>query len=300
MPLRFPTAHMKVSATPEKNAMRPPRTTTPTREIIDIKGLSLGCAAGRSILENLDWTVKAGEHWVILGPNGSGKTTLLGAITGYLHESTGIPAGRLCVLDHEYGRADWRELRKSVGIVGSGLRQLIPDDHTALGVVATGRQALLQIWHELPAAHLREARRMLRLTECATLEDRAWAVLSQGERQRVLIARALMAKPRILILDEPCAGLDPVARENFLGFVSRIAAAPTAPALILVTHHVEEILPCFTHALCLRAGRVVAAGSKSSVMKTSTMRDTFGHAVTLSARAGRYALKVKADSGVAA
>ena len=267
--------------------------------VIDIAGLSLGCASGNRILRDITWTVNPGEHWVILGPNGSGKTSLLSAITGYLHETAGIPSGKLGILGQTYGHCDWRELRKKVGIVSSGVRNLVPDDHTALGVVAGGKQALLQLWDEPSASEIREARRRLRLTECAALEDRAWAVLSQGERQRVLIARALMAKPKLLILDEPCAGLDPVARENFLGFVARIARAPRAPTLLLVTHHVEEIVPCFTHALCLRDGRVVAAGPKGRVLTTATLRATFGAAVTLASRAGRYALSVTPDEGVA-
>jgi iron complex transport system ATP-binding protein len=267
--------------------------------VIDIRALSLGTESGLKILRGIDWTVLPGEHWVVLGPNGSGKTTLLSAITGYLHETTAIPAGKLTVLGQTYGESDWRELRKRVGIVGASIRNRIPEEKTALGTVAGGKDALLFIWEDLTKAELREARRLLKLTECAELEDRAWAVLSQGERQRVLIARALMAKPKLLILDEPCAGLDPVARENFLGFVERLARTPDAPTLVLVTHHVEEITPCFTHALCIRDGVTISGGEKSAILTNKSMRATFGEVVTLSVKAGRYTLSVKPNPGVA-
>ncbi len=127
------------------------------------------------------------------------------------------------VLGKQYGKADWRELRKEVGLVSSGIRHLIEDQQTAIDVVASGRNAEINLWHPAEGMLLREARKSLRQVECANLCDRTWAFLSQGERQRVLIGRALMAKYRILILDEPCAGLDPVARERFLQFLSRLA-----------------------------------------------------------------------------
>lgn len=275
--------------------------TTLMLPVIAISGLTVGTAEGATVLKVPGWTVNRGEHWAILGPNGSGKTTLLSAITGYIGDTAGIRHdSRISLLGENYGDADWRELRKKVGIVGATVRNRILGENPTLGVVAGGKDALFFIWEDLTKAEIREARRLLKLTECAHLEDRLWSVLSQGERQRVLIARALMAKPEILILDEPCAGLDPVARENFLGFVARLARTPKAPTLLLVTHHVEEILPCFTHALCLRDGAVVASGAISSVMTTATLRKTFGPGVTLKKSSGRFALVVKADAEVAA
>jgi iron complex transport system ATP-binding protein len=269
--------------------------------VIDISRITVGTLSGAPILTDLSWRVNKGEHWVILGPNGSGKTTLLSALTGYLNETSALmPAGYIRLLGEAYGDTDWRALRKKIGIVGASVRNKIGDENPAIGVVASGKDALLFIWEDLSAAEIKEARRLLALTECAGLEDRLWAVLSQGERQRVLIARALMAKPKLLILDEPCAGLDPVARENFLGFVARLARAPDAPTLILVTHHVEEILPCFTHALCLRAGTVIASGETAAVLTTANLRKTLGPAVTLRKNSGRYALSVKSNDAVAA
>lgn len=263
----------------------------PMPPVIDIRGLVIGSETGVPILRGIDWTVNPGEHWVILGPNGSGKTTLLGAVTGYLHDTTGVPSGHIAVLDSVYGEADWRELRKTVGLVGSGLRHLIPDDNTALDTVAGGQEALLFIWKKLTPAVLRHARRCLRDAECGHLADRRWGVLSQGERQRVIIARALMAKPRLLILDEPCAGLDPVARADFLTFVSRLARAPKAPTLVLVTHHVEEITADFTHVLMLKAGRVLAAGPLDRTLTSATLAAAFDAPLRLTGKPGAYALK---------
>ena len=138
--------------------------------------------------------------------------------------------------------------------------------------------------------------RRLRQVECANLADRAWRVLSQGERQRVLIARALMARPRLLILDEPCAGLDPAAREHFLQFLQRLGSNRQAPTLVLVTHHVEEIMPAFSHALVLRGGRVIAAGDKRLVLKTKVLARAFGASVQLRQANARYQLTVAPKS----
>ena len=167
---------------------------------------------GTEILTGIRWDVSEKENLVILGANGSGKTTLLSCVTGYVTPS----AGTIEVLGKQYGKADWRELRKEVGLVSSGIRHWIEDQQTALDVVASGRNAELNLWHPAEGALRRDARRCLRQVECASLADRPWAFLSQGERQRVLIGRALMARYRLLILDEPCAGLDPLARERFL------------------------------------------------------------------------------------
>src|SRR5271165_2536010 len=154
------------------------------------------------ILKGIQWEVDARENWVILGANGSGKTTLLSCVTGYVTPS----AGTIHVLGKQYGKADWRELRKEVGLVSSSIRHWIEDHQTALEVVASGRDAELNLWRPVKGTLLRDARQKLREVECGSLGERPWAFLSQGERQRVLIGRALMARYQILILDEPCAG----------------------------------------------------------------------------------------------
>src|ERR1700691_1487945 len=197
------------------------------------------------ILDSISWRLHPGEHWVILGANGSGKTSLLSALTGYLMPT----AGEISLLGETYGQSDWRELRKKIGLVSSSVRQMMADDEPALETVASGKYAMIDFWGRISRAEKSQALKLLRQVECEYLAERPWRVLSQGERQRVLIGRALMAKPRVLILDEPCAGLDPAAREHFLQFIQRLGTHKNAPTLVLVTHHVEEIVPVFTHAL---------------------------------------------------
>ncbi|HAB17374.1 MAG TPA: ABC transporter [Verrucomicrobiales bacterium] len=247
---------------------------------------------GTRILDEVTWRVDPGQHWVIVGANGSGKTSLLSALTGYLMPTE----GEIAVLGQRYGETDWRELRRRIGWVSSSVRQLMADTEPALFTVASGRYAMIDFWGTPSAKDQRDARRWLDLVEAGALVERPWAVLSQGERQRVLIARALMARPKLLILDEPCAGLDPVAREHFLQFLDRLARQPSAPALVLVTHHVEEITPVFTHALLLRNGRVVAAGPCRQALTSSMLSRVFGSAVRLDHRSGQYRMAVRSRS----
>ncbi len=257
---------------------------------------NLRVARGKTvILHDLSWRVEHGQHWVILGGNGSGKTSLLGALTAYLTPS----GGSVQLLGATYGRgADWRELRRRVGLVSSSLRQMLPDEEPALLTVLSGKHAQIQFWGRRPSAAERaEALACLAQVECAHLAERPWGVLSQGERQRVLIGRALMARPALMILDEPCAGLDPVARERFLTFVERLGQRtdPGAPTLVLVTHHVEEIQPVFTHALLLREGRLLAAGPTRRVLTSVNLSATFGADLRLrrTRRDGRWSLTLQ-------
>jgi len=152
----------------------------------------------------------------------------------------------------------------------------------------SGKYAMIDYWGKLTKADLAAARRLLRQVEALYLANRAWGVLSQGERQRILIGRALMAKPRVLILDEPCAGLDPAARESFLRFIQRLSQKRNAPTLILVTHHVEEIMPGFSHVLVLREGKVLAADAKPAIMKTGVLSKAFDAKVRLKRIGRRY------------
>ena len=222
---------------------------------------------GTVILRGVDWRVQRGEHWVILGANGSGKTSLLSALTGYLMPTS----GEISLLGETYGQSDWRELRKKIGLVSSSVRQKMADDEPALETVASGKYAMIDFWGRLARGEKIQALKLLRQIECAYLAERPWRVLSQGERQRVLIGRALMAKPRVLILDEPCAGLDPAAREHFLQFLQRLGARKNSPTLVLVTHHVEEIMPVFSRVLVLKNGRVLAAGKKPAVLNSKNL-----------------------------
>jgi iron complex transport system ATP-binding protein len=245
------------------------------------------------ILDDLSWAVGRGEHWVILGANGSGKTSLLSALTGYLSPTE----GEVTVLGERYGASDWRELREKVGIVSSSVRQMMHDSEPALTTVVSGKYAMIEYWGKVKPEDRAEALEILQAIEAEHLQDRRWEVLSQGERQRVLIGRALMAKPKLLILDEPCAGLDPVAREHFLAFVQRLGSRRGAPCLILVTHHVEEIVPVFSHALLLREGRVVVAGAREAVLTSRLLSEVFDSELRLCRRNDRYALQVTSQTG---
>jgi len=255
--------------------------------VLDIQSLSIQ-RDGTAILRDVSWRVMPGEHWVILGPNGCGKTSLLAALTGYFMPTS----GDIDLLGERYGESDWRQLRMQVGIVSSSIRQMMADTEPALDTVASGKHAMIDFWGKPSPADRRRALELLDQVECLHLEKRPWAVLSQGERQRVLIARALMSRPRLLILDEPCAGLDPVARELFLGFVERLATTPDGPSLVLVTHHVEEIVPCFTHALLLRSGEVVAAGPVGDALRSGPVSMAFGAPVRVVRRRGRMSLVI--------
>ena len=246
------------------------------------------------ILRGVDWRVEPGQNWAILGANGSGKTSMLRALTGYLPPTR----GEIHLLGETFGRADWRELRTRVGLVSSSIHQMMPESETALNAVISGRYAMIGYWGEMRAADRTLARRILRDIEAAALANRPWLHLSQGERQRVLIGRALMASPRLLILDEPCAGLDPVAREHFLQFLGRLARTKSAPALVLVTHHVEEIIDAFSHVLVLKGGRVLASGPRGKVVTSATLSAAFGAPVRVRRTAGRFALTVRSTSRV--
>ncbi len=225
-----------------------------------------------AILHDISWRVARGEHWVILGPNGCGKTSLLKALTGYLSPSS----GEMALLGRQYGRTDWRELRYEIGIVTSALQASIPPAEVALETVVSGRYAQLDLWASPTAAEFAEAKKLLRFVHAEKLINREWIYLSQGERQRVLIARALMTRPRLLILDEPCAGLDPVARAEFLSFIDKVARRRGGPGLVLVTHHVEEITPAITHALFLRDGRTIASGPRKTTLNSKNLAAAFG------------------------
>ncbi len=267
-------------------AARQPRATS---TILAVRGLRVR-RGDTHILRGIDWSVARGEHWVILGANGCGKTSLLAALTGYLSPT----AGDVTVLGSTYGRTDWRELRKHVGFVSNALTRGIEPDEPALHVVASGPEAMLNLWHP-PGGTLRaRALALLRAWGAAAVADRAWGVLSQGERQRALVARALLGRPPLLLLDEPAAGLDPIAREHLLGLVQRETLRPRGPSLVLITHHVEEIMPGFTHVLMLRRGQVVASGRIHDVLNARNLSATFDTPVRLRrSRDGRWALSLR-------
>mgnify|MGYP006432888993 CR=1 FL=1 len=233
------------------------------------------------ILDRVNWAVQPRENWVILGANGSGKTSLLRAIAGYLAATD----GGIELLGEKFGESDWRELRLRIGVVTNSFGSMVPICEKALDTVVSGKFAQLDLWQRGDVADQRKARRLLKQVDATYLANREWQHLSQGERQRVLIARSLMTRPKLLILDEPCAGLDPVARRDFRVLVDRLAVSRSAPALVLVTHHVEEITPAFTHALLLRDGRVLDSGPRKTILTSKNLSAVFGTPMKLTGSA---------------
>ena len=227
----------------------------------------------RWILRDIDWTVEPGQHWTLLGANGSGKTTLLKILTGYEWATT----GSVEVLGKRFGTYDLRELRKVIGWVSIALGQRIRSQETGLNIVLSGLDATLGTYRSFTTVEHSHAESALTNLGIEELAGTPFGVLSQGEQQRLLIARALVHHPALLVLDEPCAGLDPAARERFLQTLSGFAKQETAPSMLLVTHHVEEIGPWITHGLVLKEGRILANGGLTDVLDNgviSAMLDT--------------------------
>jgi iron complex transport system ATP-binding protein len=252
--------------------------------ILRLSGVSVR-RAGQTLLGPVDWSIAEGDRWVVLGPNGSGKTTLVHVASTYLWPTRGTVE----VLGETIGRVDARELRRRVGYAGAGLEAAIDPGLTALEVVVTARHAALgPWWHEYSDADRDRARRLMADIGVADLADRSFGRLSTGEQRRVQIARALMPAPELLILDEPGASLDLGARETLIRDLTALAATPTPRAVVLVTHHVEEIPAGFGHALVLSAGRVVAAGPIDDVLTRPVVSEAFGLPIAVERANGRF------------
>jgi iron complex transport system ATP-binding protein len=236
------------------------------------------------ILDGVNWRVESGGRWAIIGPNGCGKTTLLNVVSGWLFPSS----GRANVLGRTFGACDMGELRREIGWVSNTVAEALPPRLTTLGVVLSGLDAELGVRRDPAPAELAAAREHLKQVGCAHRAELPFSLLSTGERVRALIARALIRAPRLLILDEPCTGLDPVARDAFLAMLERFLRAQPGLAVLFVTHHLEEIVPAVAHVLALRAGRVVAAGAKRRVLTAPTLAAVFGHPFRLRCEHGRY------------
>lgn len=243
---------------------------------------------GRNIIDHVDWRVDDDQRWVILGPNGAGKTTLLQLADTLMHPT----AGTVTVLGETLGRTDVFEVRPRIGFASSAMAKRVPRDETVLNTVLTAAYSVLGRWNEnYEDIDERRALRVLGDWRLDHLADRTFGTLSDGEQKRVQIARAVMTDPELLLLDEPTASLDLGSREELLALLSGYASSPTTPAMVMVTHHVEEIPVGFTHVMLIRDGSVVAAGPIAETLTAETLTDTFGMPIVLSSEDGRYAAR---------
>lgn len=253
-------------------------------EVLAFSGLGV-TRAGNQVLADIDWVVRAGERWVLLGPNGSGKTTLLRVAAAELRPSSGTAV----VLGGRLGRVDLRRLRSQVALVSGAVIRALRPTLTVAEVVLTGRFAALEpCWHDYTEADRQRAKRLLAELGVECLTGRELGVISEGERQQVLLARALMGQPLLLLLDEPAAGLDLGARERLMARLAGLAAEPSTPPMVMVTHHVEEIPAGFTHAGLLRGGTMMAAGPVDEVLTDGPLSACFGLAVSVRQESGRW------------
>ncbi|MBP2703732.1 ATP-binding cassette domain-containing protein [Microbispora sp. RL4-1S] len=245
---------------------------------------------GRTLVSGADWRVEHGQHWVILGPNGAGKTTMLSVAAAVRHPSS----GSVTVLGRRLGRVDLRELRREIGLVAASQRLvdealLEEEQATALTVVLTGHTGTsVPLWDRYGEAERERALGLLADLGCKDLADRRFQVCSQGERARVRVARALMADPAILLLDEPFAGLDLPAREDLIEALENLAAARNELTTVLVTHHLEEVPATTTHALLMRDTRIMAAGPVGEVLTGAALSECFGRPLRLDSADGRW------------
>jgi iron complex transport system ATP-binding protein len=255
--------------------------------VIELADVSV-VRAGNRLLDHVDWQVDDDQRWVVLGPNGAGKTTLLQVASTHLHPTEGVVG----VLGEVVGTVDVFDLRPRIGLTSAALGEQVPPGERVSDVVMSASYAVIGRWKEEydDVDHERAAELLGRLG-VSQLADRRFGTLSEGERKRVQIARALMTDPELLLLDEPAAGLDLGGREDLVSTLSRLALDDTSPATVLVSHHVEEIPPGFTHALLLREGRVVAAGRLDETLTEQALADTFGLPLRLSRADGRYAAR---------
>jgi iron complex transport system ATP-binding protein len=238
-----------------------------------------------TLLDDVDWAVELDERWVVLGPNGAGKTTLLRLAAAELHPT----AGTAHVLGERLGRVNVFELRPRIGLTSASLGLRVPGDEMVRDVVVSAGYGVLGRWREeYDDTDTDRAEYLLDALGVGALADREFRTLSEGERKRTLIARALMTDPELLLLDEPAAGLDLGGREDLVARLAALAADPGAPTSVLVTHHVEEIPVGYSHALLLREGGVVAAGLLDDVLTSENLSATFGMPLAVQKRRGRY------------
>ena len=241
--------------------------------------------SGKAILSQISWQVAPDQRWVILGPNGAGKTTLLRVAAAQIHPSTGSAS----ILGQTLGAVNVFELRTRIGFASSAMAAQIPNSETVLNAVMTASYGVTGRWNEsYDEIDERRARRVLAEWQLADYEARPFGTLSDGERKRVQIARSIMTDPELLLLDEPVASLDLASRELTIRLLSGYASSPSAPAMALVTHHIEEIPSGFTHAMLLREGRVMAAGELHATLNSKNVSEAFNFDLRVDYRDGRF------------
>ena len=243
----------------------------------------------KKILDDLSWHVQKGQHWAILGLNGSGKTTLLKVINGYIWPNE----GSVQVLGETYGKTYIPKMRTRIGWVSNAMIDNFNWQDNAIEIVLSGKFGALRLFDEVTDEEIDHAVSIMKHFHCDHLANKSFEHLSQGERQRVQIARAIMADPEILILDEPCGGLDLIERENLLQTIEQIAQAENGPTLIYVTHHVEEILPCFSHVLLMKDGKNIEANARETVLTDELLSDFFGREISLQIERERAWVAIK-------
>jgi iron complex transport system ATP-binding protein len=237
------------------------------------------------LLDSIDWTVEVDERWAVLGPNGAGKTTLLQIAAAMMHPTSGAAY----LFGERLGAMDVFEIRPRIGFASAALAQRIPSSELVTDVVVSAGYSVLGRWREAYGRlDIRRAGKLLDRLGVGELGQRTYGTLSEGERKRVQIARALMTDPELLLLDEPAAGMDLGGREDLLSRLAQLAKDPDAPASVLVTHHVEEIVPGVTHILLLRDGRVTASGLARDVLTAEHLSETFGLPLAIERRRGRW------------
>ena len=257
---------------------------TPGSVVLDLRGVQRSID-GVEVLSAIDWRVEARQHWVVLGPNGCGKTTLMQISSMWLHPS----AGEVEVLGERLGRTDVRSLRSRVGFCSGALAKMLRPHLPVSDVVMTALNAALEPWwHTYGDDDRAKAQAVLDRVGAGHLSGRRFGVCSDGERQRVLLARSLMTDPALVLLDEPTAALDLAGREQFVSMLNGLASDPANPPMVLVTHHVEEIPDRFTHCLLLRDGRVMARGRMADVLTDDLLSACFGLPLAVEQRNGRW------------
>lgn len=255
--------------------------------VLDLSDVSVS-RSGNEILKNVSWKVDSSERWVVLGANGAGKTTLLQVAAAAMHPSSGTAT----VLDQRIGSVDLFELRPRIGFASTAMARKVPADELVVDVVLTAAYSVTGRWNEqYEDIDVRRANRVLSEWKLGHLAERRFGDLSDGEQKRVQIARAVMTDPELLLLDEPAASLDLGAREELLQLLGGYASSPQAPGIVMVTHHVEEIPPGFTHALLLQEGRVTAAGPLNEVLTADVLSEAFGLRLKVDELDGRYSAR---------